>query len=278
MQQGQEFFFSSDGEAEASKELLEKKYTDLELPAYHMLDNFDRNHVPPLFFERFMGKGRSFPYFLFKGLEMHYEMSLPEDVDGVKHIKLIGCDLDNLTTLMKNRRHFEFSTCKKKGFQGVRRLARCQGHFMCKNERCTKLLTTGNKNTTTWSFEDGQRLCYACSESAVRSSCGAIILVEMDTFLMSCQVFHMGKHSCKLAPKRQREEIASLIRRNARLTPKHLQKAAVAEAVDCGDIEKVSWFLYPWKSKSIDASLSRQSTKSKSICCGSRSMLHEVEV
>lgn len=193
-------------------------------------------------FEHLFGKGKSFPYHLFKNTPVEEVDELPRDMDGKKvfALKLDG----NLTyhQVIRDKRYFVMSQSRTKGCVFTKRIGHCQGGFACPNTSCVKLLCseTLTPNKSHFQNRNGYKACFSCGTPAIREPCPARKMAEQ-VEPGRVLVYHLGTHSCTPKPGptwREELELRDRVRRDPLLTPKQIQKKDVGELITSGCISQ----------------------------------------
>ncbi len=206
-------------------------------------DADDEESLQP--FRKLIGKGRSFPRHLFTGILPQSTEKVPWDIDGTQLYVMNNVSELNLAKKLKTGRSFKFSSTTKKGFTGIWRNGTCQGNFICFNDECTKRICNPElrRNTSCWYHRDNEKHCFSCDHVMVRIPCGAHMHVELDTQTKELKVYHLGDHVCQPKPIAHEEDLQTSVDSHPFLSAKRVQKAAVSNLVDGGDISRVSNFL-----------------------------------
>ena len=98
---------------------------------------------------------------------------VPHEIDGLKYyVKNVPED-DTMCMKYWNGRYFQMNTSKRKGFNGIRRIGKCRGNFMCKNPECGYLQDNNKANEVQFRALGKSKFCFVCDAQASRKPCGA---------------------------------------------------------------------------------------------------------
>ena len=201
------------------------------------LEEPDNNYLEPFF-----GRGKPFPFHLFREAPVISVESTPLEIDGTVVYVVDNCPAHLWNEKAFDLRHFDMVTCRVKGFHGKRKIGKCLGSFECSNPVCPKLLcdTDMRANTTSFKFVGGQRTCFSCGEQVTqRKRCGARKLMQFDSMNEKLSVYHLGKHTCSLKRNKSDEYLKEVVESNKQgLCAKSLQKSQVMEALLSNDPSK----------------------------------------
>ena len=186
-----------------------------------------------------MHRGISFPFHLLKHVTEKEVVVLPDDIDGSQKYR-IKCSVSNYTQLVRDRRWFQMSRSSVSDPQCIRRVGKCGGSLMCRNNSCSYLSTQGHRNTSKFMFSNGLRVCHSCGYCLTNTKCFARKLVEFREDEGYVHVAHIGVHTCCLKPNRKKYDarIRQEIENNTTLPPKKLKLKLMKEKVSEGDIEE----------------------------------------
>ena len=186
-----------------------------------------------------MHRGISFPFHLLKHVTEKEVVVLPDDIDGSQKYR-IKCSVSNYTQLVRDRRWFQMSRSSVSDPQCIRRVGKCGGSLMCRNNSCSYLSTQGHRNTSKFMFSNGLRVCHSCGYCLTNTKCFARKLVEFREDEGYVHVAHIGVHTCCLKPNRKKYDarIRQEIENNTTLPPKKLKLKLIKEKVSEGDIEE----------------------------------------
>ena len=172
---------------------------------------------------------------------------LPYDIDGLVAFQLPFDPKERMKSTMDGRSWSTWVTSNRKGFNGVRRSARCKGGYECQNKNCLFLEIYGKENKVQFETdENGSVICITCSAKGVKVDCTAQKIWEFDTSEDFVTVYHHGTHSCKAKhPIPFNDEgLRRKFSENAKATPKQAADEIIVEALHdedmtWDDVEKV---------------------------------------
>ena len=182
-------------------------------------------------------QGTRFPIHLFSEVTPEQVDHVPGEINGMKIYK-IKCTSANYAAKCQDRRWFQVKTSSRVGFNGIRKIGKCQGSYVCQYSNCSFLSTEGRKNEFNFKYKYKRRVCGTCGVLAEQLPCGAVKMLELNFNTGICTVYHMGEHTCnpKINKKENDEFISEQIKKFPSLTPKNLQVHCVNEKIEDGDI------------------------------------------
>jgi len=120
---------------------------------------------------------------------------LPYDIDGVCVYELPYDKASMMTSIKDGRPWMQWNTSKRQGFNGVRRVASCEGTYVCKNERCPYFHSYNKQNKMQFKrLAKDNTVCGCCGYDADQVSCDAKKIWEFHS--ETVMIYHCGKHSC----------------------------------------------------------------------------------
>ena len=163
---------------------------------------------------------------------------LPPEIDGMKWYK-IKCTSENYALKTGDRRWFVNRTSSRVNFDGIRKVRKCLGSFVCHHPSCSYLSTEGKKNEYKFEYMFKRHVCSSCGVFAEQMACGARKLVEFSHNTGYANVYHLGQHTYlpKVNTKEHDDYICAQIKKYPNLTPKNLQVQCVKEKINEGDIQ-----------------------------------------
>ena len=159
-----------------------------------------------------INRGNYFPLGMFSEMEPIEVDQLPHEVDGMKWCV---------------------------NFDGIKKVGKCLGSFVCHNPLCSYLSTEGKKNEYKFEYMFKRCVCSSCGVFAEQMACGARKLVEFSHNTGYANVYHLDQHTClpKVNTKEHDDYICAQIKKYPNLTPKNLQVQCVKEKINEGDIQ-----------------------------------------
>ena len=199
---------------------------------------FDQSQIEDPVQEGFsLKQGTPFPMHLFSDVTPEEVDFLPPEINGLKMYK-IKCTTANYSARCSDRRWFQMRTSSRVGFNGIRKIGKCAGSYVCQYNNCSFLSTEGRKNEANFKYMYKHRVCASCGVIAEQLPCGAVKMLELSSTTGICTVYHLGDHTCnpKINRKENDEFISEQIKKFPTLTPKNLQVHCVKERIDAGDV------------------------------------------
>ena len=184
-----------------------------------------------------MKKGIGFPMYLFADKEPVEVEQIPGDIDGLAWYKM-QASTQNFNQKSSDLRHFLMRTSNRVGLVGKRKTGRCQGSYICANDKCSFLSTEGKNNILKFDNLRGNKVCRSCGIVAEKIKCPAIKMLEFNQLQGTLNVYHYGDHTCtpKDDRKKHDEYINEQIKKFPKMPPKQLQVHCIKEKVSEGDI------------------------------------------
>jgi hypothetical protein len=122
---------------------------------------------------------------------------VPFDINGLRKY-VITCSREDMMQYAKDGRPWKtWVTSSRKGFNGVRRVARCKGSPMCGADDCPFLASERVPNRTQFKMNGACQECFTCGAPAVVVPCYAFKVIEFDETEQVMTVMHNGDHTCK---------------------------------------------------------------------------------
>ena len=116
---------------------------------------------------------------------------IPYDIDGTRWYMIDVPEEDAFFAKYRDGRFFQLNTSRRKGFNGVRRLDKCRGNFVCDNTSCPYFTENGSKNQHKFTTIGSNKFCYSCKSLAFRTPCPATKLVEFYHNERLLHVYHI---------------------------------------------------------------------------------------
>ena len=206
---------------------IQKQEQDAVLP--HIPDIPD---VKPQYMDKPESKKLSFSMEEYKDMVPTVVAEIPYDIDGTRWYMIDVPEEDAFFAKYRDGRFFQLHTSRRKGFNGVRRLGKCRGNFVCDNTSCPYFTENGSKNQHQFTTIGSKKFCYSCKSLAFRTPCPATKLVEFYHNERLLHVYHKGNHTCQLKPKTTENDsfIEENIRKfGANVGPKRLAQLKMTE-------------------------------------------------
>ncbi len=125
--------------------------------------------------------------------------SLPHDINGLRKYRL-RCNAkrkDEVMKITKDGRPWKmWTSSSRKGFSGVRRIARCGGGFTCKLASCPFAVEHGKPNKLHFRKQHSGADCFVCGLPAEHTPCPTVKVWEFDKACVEVVVYHRGEHTC----------------------------------------------------------------------------------
>lgn len=121
---------------------------------------------------------------------------IPSYINGLcKYV--IECDVKDFMKVTKDGRPWTtWHSSSRKGFDGIRRTARCKGSLMCKSDSCLFRKQNGCCDKYHFETRDGITRCFTCGSVPESVDCLAVKVWEYDRAAKTATVYHDGTHSC----------------------------------------------------------------------------------
>ena len=206
---------------------IQKQEQDALLP-----DIPDIPDVKPQYMDKPESRKLSFSMEEYKDMVPTVVAEIPYDIDGTRWYMTDVPEEDAFFAKYRDGRFFQLHTSRRKGFNGVRRLGKCRGNFVCENTSCPYFTENGSKNQHQFTTIGSNKFCYSCKSLAFRTPCPATKLVEFYHNERLLHVYHKGNHTCQLKPKTTENDsfIEENIRKfGANVGPKRLAQLKMTE-------------------------------------------------
>ena len=151
--------------------------------------------------DKYQSKKVHFTLQEFKDMVPDVVAEIPYDINGTKWYMIDVPQEDTFFTKYRDGRYFQLNTSRRKGFNGIRRVGKCRGNFVCENTDCPYLIENGSKNEHQFTTLEGKKFCYSCHTLSFRKECTATKLVEYYHTERVLHVYHKGNHTCHLKPR-----------------------------------------------------------------------------
>lgn len=167
---------------------------------------------------------------------------LPEDINGLRKF-IINCNNanDDMMKITKDGRPWKtWVTSSRKGFHGIRRVARCGGNFTCTSPSCPYLAEHGKPNRLHFNRKADGRFCFTCAAPAQHVLCPAIKVWERDNTLQQIAVYHRGDHTCCIRRRyclSDKNTLLKAIRENPSLPPGKLVNSEMVNMMTSDDFK-----------------------------------------
>ena len=119
---------------------IQKQEQDAVLP-----DIPDIPDVKPQYMDKPESKKLSFSMEEYKDMVPTVVAEIPYDIDGTRWYMIDVPEEDAFFAKYRDGRFFQLHTSRRKGFNGVRRLGKCRGNFVCENTSCPYFTENGSK-------------------------------------------------------------------------------------------------------------------------------------
>ena len=168
---------------------------------------------------------------------------LPHDINGLKKYRL-RCNVkrkDQVMKITKDGRPWKlWNTSSRKGFTGVRRIARCKGSFTCTLASCSFALEHGKPNKVHFRKQPDGTDCFVCGLPAENVPCPGVKIWEFDKSCSEVVVYHQGDHTCDVEKRKflSNAAIVEAVRRNPSVKPSRLVQQ---EMVSLMSAEEFIW-------------------------------------
>ena len=160
---------------------------------------------------------------------------LPYDINGTKKYVLQFEMANRMESSRDGRTWKRYMPSKRKGFDGIRRLAECVGSFRCDNDKCSYATEYGISNRHHFKGKDYN--CKHCKRPAIPVPCEARKIWEFDDSSKTVVVYHYGEHNC--IPKENHKKLSDdniieEFKKNPKLRPCQVASKAIVEAMSEG--------------------------------------------
>ena len=115
-------------------------------------------------------------------------------------------------------RLYDLKTSSRSKYNGVHKIGKCLGSWICLNRSCTFWATSHEHqpNRINWKGARGWKdikFCQICETVGLREGCGARKLVELNPTTQIAYVYHLGTHTCqgKIDKKKKKDQIRNRI-------------------------------------------------------------------
>jgi hypothetical protein len=148
---------------------------------------------------------------------------LPYDIDGLCTF-VIPCSREDMMRCSRDGRPWKtWVTSSRKGFAGIRRVARCKGFSVCLSNECPFLQNGTGPNRSHFKMHGGCLECFTCGTAANTVYCDAVKVLEYDMRQSCVTVMHVGNHTCQAKmPKVNRAVILKAVAQNPGVKPNKL--------------------------------------------------------
>ena len=175
---------------------------------------------------------------MWQSVDVSFVGRLPFDIDGLVAYRL-AFNPKNMMRSSKDGR--SWVTSNRKGFDGKRRTAHCNGGYKCENLKCS-FLTVYNKVNKLQFESDGNGIksCSCCGEQAPKVHCNSQKIWEFEKNEEYVTVYHLGNHNCeaKKTVELNEESLKRKFKTNSKTTPKQAADDIIVEALANEDM---SW-------------------------------------
>ncbi|KAK3731359.1 hypothetical protein QZH41_007160 [Actinostola sp. cb2023] len=159
---------------------------------------------------------------------------LPADIDGLNKFQLPFDPRKRMASSQDGRKWQRYVSSKRRGFDGVRKLAQCKGYYRCDNTHCDFLREYDRPNRHHFHKKGKDMKCDHCHVAGKFVQCTARKIWEFDDATEKVTIFHYGVHSCIPTPKRNKDadrKIEEAFRKNPKLKPGQMSVGCVVEAI-----------------------------------------------
>ena len=139
-----------------------------------------------------------FPEEIFEEIEPAKVCCLPYNING-NHSYTINVPSKKWHKYQDDGRWFAMHTPTMRKLRMTRKIGKCLGSFVCRNDECPKY--TSGKGRNTYAFTSiGLNLfeCKPCGHVAERDFCGTLKLTKFHPETSILEVFYAGTHTCNL--------------------------------------------------------------------------------
>ena len=228
--------FEKEAEIEKPIDVTEPKFVGKTDEEQRILDAKERKRV--------YNVKRTLNYPLLASVESKVVESIPWDIDGNKIYVLNDITDRNWRVKIEDGRSWEVCHSTTKELHIVRRFGKCNGAYICMNEKCSKFTSEGLRNITDFKKNPlipKMVLCQLCEYQVVHKYCDAIKVYDQNRLAKTMTVYHQGDHIC--IPKPNRREKRNFILENMnvgalRKSSKEVQLDVLSQHLSCGDIDK----------------------------------------
>ena len=161
----------------------------------HYIKDIDNYSV-----QKFLRPRTKFPHHIYEECTPKPVQYLPSNVNGNCVYKVPATPTDYTPKTTDRRWFLMRTTSGDSSTAGIRKIGICQGSFICQNDTCSYITTSGQPNEYHWEYQSGNRVCYQCGQFATRLHCGAKKYVHLPSGSNVATVYHLGNHTCKLKP------------------------------------------------------------------------------
>ena len=177
---------------------------------------------------------------LWQNVNVSFVEQLPFDIDGLVIYRLTFDPNKRMRSSKDGRPWRTWVSSSRKGFNGKRRIARCNGGYKCKNIKCLFLKMYNKNNKLQFEDDKGIKSCSSCSERATKVDCHAQKIWEFEESEQYVTVYHSGNHNCEPGKtiELNEEGLKQKFGTNSKTTPKQAADDIIMEALSNGTM---SW-------------------------------------
>ena len=181
-----------------------------------------------------IGRGKAFDMSIFQTIPPKKVDMLPHDINGRAVYCININDGEDYKKKYLDGRYFKLTNTSRKGFEGERKIGKCQGNLRCTNPQCPFVKESGNQNTHQFTGRK-DKFCFSCNCLATKEKCGAIKCIEYDRTRSILVVYHEGIHKCTPKPQKSTSEqdkaIEEALAEHGHLGPKEICKLKLTQEV-----------------------------------------------
>ena len=198
--------------------------------------NFDQPEAA-MYNSRGEGERISFPYAAAADLTTENISQVPYNINGNHHYR-INVPGKNWHKHQEDGRWFLMRSSTNRNNNNVKKIGKCLGSYVCRNNSCPKYTSGKGRNTYAFSrIELNLQECKTCGSVAKREFCGALKSTVFDPDTETVEVTYMGHHTCTLKSGASYTMIASPVKRSIlqpilQRNPNATAKVIVEEAAE----------------------------------------------
>jgi len=169
---------------------------------------------------------------------MQHVTQLPYDIDGLCKFA-ISCTRQDMMRFSKDGHPWKtWVTSTRKGFEGIRRVARCKGSPVCNSRECPFLKSRTGPNRSQFQVHGSCMQCFTCGTPASAVSCHAVKVLDYDKRKSSVVVMHVGIHTCRAKlPKINQTVLLKAVSQNPGVKPNKLVNDQMVQLMTTDNID-----------------------------------------
>ena len=189
-----------------------------------------------------------FPEEIFEDIQPENVRCEPYNING-NHCYTINVPSKKWHKYQDDGRWFAMHTSTMRKLRMTRKIGKCLGSFVCRNDQCPKY--TSGKGQNTYAFTSiGLNLfeCKTCGHVAERDFCGALKLMKFHPETNILKVFYAGTHTCNLkvrtpysnmSKKTKKDVLRPILQKNPKATVKEISEQAAESFICLGNADMV---------------------------------------